>query len=229
MIPSPLCPSLLVTEKGEVFRQSGEKPKTAPGGHGYCQVSVKVGVTRRVFLVHRLVAAAYCVGYAPGLVVNHKDGNKLNNSASNLEWVTYAGNTAHAISTGLYRPTGEGSSSAKLRDEDVLNIRKLRSDGVKAGQIAITYGLSLSNVNCILRGHTWKNLPMLSKPDDSHGEKHRSAKLRKEDVLEIREQANSGVPTRTIAERYGISERHAANIKAGKFWKHLQPETKLRQ
>lgn len=51
--------------------------------------------------VGALVARAWCPGYAPGMQVNHKDGNTLNNKASNLEWVTGAENNAHAIRAGL--------------------------------------------------------------------------------------------------------------------------------
>jgi hypothetical protein len=39
-------------------------------------------------LVHRLVAKAFVPGYQEGLDVNHKDCNRLNNIASNLEWMT---------------------------------------------------------------------------------------------------------------------------------------------
>ena len=38
--------------------------------------------------IHRLVAMAFVDGYKPGLVVNHKDENPLNNTPDNLEWVT---------------------------------------------------------------------------------------------------------------------------------------------
>lgn len=51
--------------------------------------------------VARLVALAWCKGYAEGMQVNHKDGNTLNNKASNLEWVTGQDNEAHALTNGL--------------------------------------------------------------------------------------------------------------------------------
>ena len=35
--------------------------------------------------------------------VNHKDGNKLNNSIKNLEWSTNSDNTQHGYDNGLYK------------------------------------------------------------------------------------------------------------------------------
>lgn len=51
--------------------------------------------------VHRLVAGAF-MGVAPHkMVVDHKDGNKHNNSRENLEYVTHKENTARAYKLGL--------------------------------------------------------------------------------------------------------------------------------
>ena len=47
--------------------------------------------------VHRLVAFHFCPGYSADKVVNHKDGNKQNNCANNLEWVTRSENDLHAF------------------------------------------------------------------------------------------------------------------------------------
>ena len=44
---------------------------------------------------HKQVALAFCPGWREGLQVNHKDGNKQNNRATNLEWVTPSENTLH--------------------------------------------------------------------------------------------------------------------------------------
>ena len=50
-------------------------------------------------MVHRLVAIAFVDNDDPQnkTIVNHIDGNKSNNNADNLEWVTQAGNVAHAL------------------------------------------------------------------------------------------------------------------------------------
>lgn len=111
-------------------------------------------------MVARLVAEAF-VGKKPhGWTVNHKDGNRLNNVATNLEWVTPKENRQHASRLGLNR-TGERHPAAKLTAAAVLEIR---GPHVR-GSIAILtrkYGISSGTVNSIRSGRTWKHLGRIS-------------------------------------------------------------------
>lgn len=72
---------------------------------GYKRVILYKPVRKR-FFVHRLVAYHFCDGYKDTLVVNHKDGNKQNNNAENLEWVTRSENDLHAFKNGLRHVNG---------------------------------------------------------------------------------------------------------------------------
>lgn len=71
---------------------------------GYYQVTLRGIDGTKSKLIHRLVAEQYVLG-DKNLTVNHKDGNKLNNRYSNLEWVSFADNMNHALENRLhFRP-----------------------------------------------------------------------------------------------------------------------------
>ena len=65
--------------------------KTQKNRNGYLGLVTKQGY----IYPHKQVALAFCPGWKEGLQVNHKDGNKHNNRATNLEWVTASENTLH--------------------------------------------------------------------------------------------------------------------------------------
>ena len=58
----------------------------------------------RTWLTYRLVALAFLgVPEDKTMTINHKDGNRLNNHISNLEWCTRRENIQHGFRTGLYK------------------------------------------------------------------------------------------------------------------------------
>ena len=71
------------------------------------------------FSGHRLVAL-YFVDGDKSLIINHKDGNKQNNVAENLEWVTYSENLSHAFKTKLRSQDGTKNPS-NIYDEDKIH------------------------------------------------------------------------------------------------------------
>ena len=74
-------------------------------GDGYKSIVLYNGNSVASNLVHRLVASAFVPNPDNKPMVNHKDGNKQNNYAGNLEWVTCLENNRHALETGLRQPS----------------------------------------------------------------------------------------------------------------------------
>lgn len=155
---SPLRPELFVTEDGDVFKYGIKIKPQHLNGRGYPIVWLMINKKPFRFLVHRLVASAYCEGFAPGLTVNHKDGNKLNNRASNLEWITKADNLRHAHATGLCRQSGDDSHRRKLHSTDVLRIKQRLNSGERGSDLAKEYKVSESTIYDIKHNKKWRSV-----------------------------------------------------------------------
>lgn len=68
---------------------------------GYLRVCLTKDKKQHKVLLHRLIAEAFIPNPDNKEYINHIDGNKRNNSVSNLEWVTPKENVNHAIKYGL--------------------------------------------------------------------------------------------------------------------------------
>jgi hypothetical protein len=79
--------------------------------------------------LHRIVAEHFIGKIPNGYQVNHKDGDKSNNRASNLEFMTCSENIRHAIKLGLRAANQNLKSSAMFDKSQVIAIK----DAIAAG------------------------------------------------------------------------------------------------
>ncbi len=94
----------MISNTGKLFSKTNNIIlKTLINKEGYEVVCVSIGgrSKRKKIRIHIAVAYMSCDGYKKGLVVNHKDGNKLNNNSNNLEWITQKENVQHAADNRL--------------------------------------------------------------------------------------------------------------------------------
>jgi len=119
-----------ISRTGVIFSKRTNKVlKTRIGKTGYRIISTKIGGRKgicKTLKVHRLVAITYIPNPDKKEHVNHIDGDKLNNNASNLEWNTPRENVQHAERTGLSKhPKGTKSKLSALSDIDLDSIKKV--------------------------------------------------------------------------------------------------------
>lgn len=84
-----------VSPEGEVYNRYGLKLKQQTH-HGYKKVSILYDGEQKTVSVHRMVAILYIPNPYNLPEVNHKDGNKANNTVDNLEWITRQENIIHS-------------------------------------------------------------------------------------------------------------------------------------
>lgn len=127
----------------------------------------RLGVNVRVYgvvttkKVHKLVADAFLGAGPTGAEVNHIDCNRLNNRASNLEWVTPGRNREHYAEymSACYRERGHhtlrSGGNRKLSPEVVVDIRRERASGVKLRELASRYSVTVGAIRHAVSGRTW--------------------------------------------------------------------------
>lgn len=97
-------------------------------GNGYRAVLIHLDKKVKCHTIHKLVALAFIPNPDNKPQVNHKDGDKLNNHMSNLEWLTAKENTNHAWSTGLCEFNRNASSMRRKKPVlDLLTQKKYNS------------------------------------------------------------------------------------------------------
>ena len=120
---------------------------------GYRRVILYKEKKRERFFVHRLVAKYFCPNYKEENVVNHLDGDKQNNKASNLEWCSRSENDIHAYNLGL-RGANNSKRVAKYNLE-TLEIIAIYDSIVEASRENQIWASAISEV-CNGKYKQWK-------------------------------------------------------------------------
>lgn len=130
-------------------------------GYSTLPLTVSPGANKqRNWMVHRLVALAFLDNPNNYPQINHKDGDKSNNTPGNLEWCTNSMNQLHAWENGLNKYTGKNNVKVVQMDESG-NIIKVWDSMHEAerGLSKVTVGHIWSCVNGKRKhcgGYRWK-------------------------------------------------------------------------
>lgn len=118
---------------------------------------------RKSMRLHRLVATHFIENPENKKEVNHKDGNKKNNSVENLEWATSKENSLHAYVNRLNlppNPKGEDHGMAKLNRFQVERMRLLKEclPIIKFKELGRLFKVSKSQAFGIIKKQSWKHI-----------------------------------------------------------------------
>lgn len=152
----------IITDKnGRSMKYSGGDLSVQSNENGYCTVVLMKNRKGKNFKVHKLVAETFIPNTRSKAYVNHKDGNKANNTVSNLEWCTASENNKHAYELGLKRPynrKGVRVGGSKFNLTEVAEIQRQHRDcGGSHGTVYLArkYQVHKDTITNLIKGKTY--------------------------------------------------------------------------
>ncbi len=149
--------------------------------------------------MHRLVAIHFIDNIHNKIEVNHIDGNKKNNNALNLEWVTHSENIKHAYMIGLLKPVVHSDET------------KARMSENRKGEKHPLYNKHRSN-------ETIEKFKLSCK----RGENNHFSKLNNWDVKFIKVWLSLNYRNVDIAKAFNIDPSQISKIRNNKYWVHVK-------
>lgn len=141
---------------GRVLRMKGIIRQT-PLVAGYLSLFLSLNGSKTFAYVHHLVAVAFIGPRPPGKELAHADGDSRNAALENLRYATPIENDADKIAHGT-RPQGSRNGSAKLTEQQVIEIRQRSHHGERGNVLAKEYGISTGSMARIRLRQTWRHV-----------------------------------------------------------------------
>ena len=151
-----------VCPDGTIYGPTGKPLKHRSNDDGYAIVTMGKKGHRCTRFVHKLVALLFVPNPHGYEEVDHLDGNRMNPSSDNLEWVTHEENIRRSQERGKYhgRYVGEKNPKARITPEIVMQLRAEYKSGTTIRQLERKYGYPYNTIGNAVKGYTWTHLPL---------------------------------------------------------------------
>ena len=149
-----------VYENGDVYRGDRKITQRPCYQDGYASFTAGKKNSRMSIRTHTIVGKLFVENPNNLPELDHLDGNRMNPSADNLEWVTHEENIRRAYERGSHdgRITGIKNPKVKLNEDIVKSIRNDFDSGMTQKKISVKYNVPWSTVHNIITYQTWKHV-----------------------------------------------------------------------
>ena len=143
------------------YLQRGHPMTPQKDKQGYLNIGLSKNNKSKTYKIHRMVAEMFISNPENKQEVNHIEGNKEDNRASMLEWMTPKENTQDAWNKGLaVGKMGKQNGRSKLIDGQVIEIsNKYKTGKYTSRQLGKEYGVSKTVILNIINLKSWPHLP----------------------------------------------------------------------
>lgn len=215
IIYNDITTDYLISNYGDVYNLKYNRmcPRREDlSGYALCNIYID-GQIYAIRINRAVMKAFHPIENDNNYVVNHLNGNKLDNYEDNLEWTNHYGNKIHAIENDLINPESDKS----IKHNQVLE------EKMKRERLIYELYLSGMNVDAIhkLTGIK-KNIITRIANDNS------SSNYTEHDIRLVCELMASGVTQKKAAEVASVSYREVRRIVDGESWPYIFAEYKDR-
>ena len=129
-----------------------------------CYGYARVVINHKKYKFHRYIAELFVPNPENKLEVNHKDGNKLNNRADNLEWTTRSENQKHAYKIGLQKPSEKQKQAVSKwnKENRIKRVYQYTLNGelMKIHKSCNDCSIELNTTNATVSRHCYSGKPL---------------------------------------------------------------------
>lgn len=228
-LPIPQFPVYEVSEYGHIRRlipakryPKGRVIKPFPDRNGYLFIRLFIDGKFYQKGVHHFVASAFIRLPKDNEECDHIDLDKANNHYTNLRWLTHKQNCQ--AQGKFYRerrktiPRGEDFSHHALKEADIPLIFDMARQYKTQNDIALHFQVSSTLIHQVLHGKVWAHVVTNRTLPRKQVFK---AKLRAEDVPDIRRMYSKGLTYEEIAQTYKVSDTAIGALIRGETFKDI--------
>lgn len=150
--PIPKYSNYEISNYGNI-RKLGKLLNIGIDSNGYKRINLQKQGKQTTFRLHKLLALVFIENPNNYKIINHKDGNKLNNDLNNLEWCTHSHNTKEAFRLGLMV-----GNKAEKHGRAILNkekVSKIRNNEIDFKTAKSEYNISKTQFYRVKKGIGW--------------------------------------------------------------------------
>lgn len=144
-----------------IFNKKGNLIKGSKMKSGYVKTVLTDKKGEFNATLHQIIWVSKNGSYDSKFEINHKDGNKQNNSLSNLELVTRSENIKHAFRMGLRKHGGTSWWGSKFTSDTLKELFRLRKQGWSQKELANKFNIDQGAISKTLAGKYYKEEVLL--------------------------------------------------------------------
>ena len=138
----------VTSSENRTWFNKGRVLKQYKNNGGYMQVKIKIDGKWTTKSVHQLVAQTFIQNPNNMLEVNHKDCDRTNNNAGNLNWCTHQENIAYRDKLGHTARNNASKSPVYAINLATFEVSRFRSQREASREL----GVDQPNINAVIKG-----------------------------------------------------------------------------